>query len=454
MKPPFLFLFLLLFCRLAAAASFRLEAVPSTREIYQGEQLTIQYNIVGDANQVEVEVSKFPEFRGFWSENLLLRQGPLPLVSPHLLNAPGINLFQELPLSELRNRFRTSAGPKRGTMGTYLLTPMVGKEELKIEPMKVVVKASLDGTEEQHLESADFPLTIKRLPALPANLKDFFSGAVGQFNIAWENTQIPYQPDEPVLIRLTLNGRGNFYEINSLPLHFPAYFETLSQKGTFSGSGQFATKTFDTLVTIHKKKEPLTFSPGKFLYFNPALKTFQTIELPPLFFVPAPPAPVLEKEEALEMQEREPERAALPWIFPLWGWGFQAALFLFLILDLLRSRKKERLSLPSLSTGRRLHSHYRRARTQWRKGQKEAAEESLYALANSLLKSSSGQPSPTRRRSEKLAEIERQAGKEVRAQVENFLHAFEMSRYHPSHHAMQPTEIYLKSLKICLKKIA
>src|SRR5690606_27213740 len=87
-------------------------------EIYEGEHVLCNFILSAESSGVEVEVAKFPEFRGFWSENLALRQGPLPL-SPDF-ERPGWN---------------------RTIIGSYLLTSMVGRENPEIVPMKLVLKS-------------------------------------------------------------------------------------------------------------------------------------------------------------------------------------------------------------------------------------------------------------------------------------------------------------------------
>src|SRR5688572_23613940 len=82
-------------------------------EIFVGESVTCSFVLISSDEVVDVEVAKFPEFRGFWSDNLALRQGPIPLMS---------GLWGD--------------GIRKGVVGTYSLIPMLDKEAT-IEPMKI-----------------------------------------------------------------------------------------------------------------------------------------------------------------------------------------------------------------------------------------------------------------------------------------------------------------------------
>lgn len=446
----------MLLSHLAFGETFRLEAIPSAQEIYQGEQVTMNYSVVGEADTVDAEVAKFPEFRGYWSENLLLRQGPISLVSENLIKTPGFSLFQELTLSDLKKRFsqRVPTGPKRGMIGTYILTPMVGKEDLKIEPMKVVVKNLNDpNATALTLEDKEIPLKIKRLPPPPSDLAHSFTGAVGRFSLNWERAEIPFRSGEPVLVRLNLNGQGNFYEMNSVPLELPPGVEVLSQKSTLHGSGQFATKMFDTVLTFNGTTQTTT-PVGNFVYFDPARKQYAAIQIPQLTFVPVPALVADENDELLGLLPREQIRTLSSFQFPIWFWALQIGLFLFLMFDLLKYKTQQSVLRKSSATSALLRLRLHVAENLLKSGDVETAEETLYALAEGILNSQARSDSAPLSRSKRLALIEGSYGPDVRVQLENFLLAFDQSRYHPSHLAMQPTEIYLKSLKSCVLKVA
>ena len=77
----------------------------SKNPVYQGETVTAHFVLYAMEDRVEVEVAKFPEFRGFWSENTALRQGPMML-----LPTP------DAPRLRKRSSARTSSFPCSGPL--------------------------------------------------------------------------------------------------------------------------------------------------------------------------------------------------------------------------------------------------------------------------------------------------------------------------------------------------
>ncbi len=115
----------------------------SKPNFYEGEVVLCHFFLYSNESVLDVEVEKFPEFRGYWSENLALRQGPLGL---------------------LPDNFNSNL--KRVLVGTYSIIPMVGKADLKIVPMRVVVKGLVGDAigKELQFDSEPPPYTVKKLP--------------------------------------------------------------------------------------------------------------------------------------------------------------------------------------------------------------------------------------------------------------------------------------------------
>jgi hypothetical protein len=243
--------------------SFRVET--SKSKVFQGEQVVASF-VLESQNEgaVEIEVMKFPEFRGFWSENLILRQGPVHL----------------MPVQDLKRK-RAMA-----LVGSYTLNSMMGIKTPRLEPMKILVKAF--GQAPLALTSeGNFPPPME-LPAIPGNLKAYpFSGAVGAFSFQVNQTQVSFRKNQPFLVRAELQGEGNFTEINTLPIS-PSETMTLISQNSFSESLPGRTrKVFEWVLSTDKETLP-EWSPGSFLTFNPGTKSYQLIALPQIRFVPLP----------------------------------------------------------------------------------------------------------------------------------------------------------------------
>jgi len=254
----------LFLCRWALASEVLFRAEFTKKEIFVGEQVFCNFALYSKDEVIEVEVAKFPEFRGIWQENIALRQGPVPTV-------PTVD-----------SRWR------KAIIGSYLLIPMLGEIEPVIEPMKIVLRgplAPMDG-DSVVLLSEIGDLKIKALPSLPPG-EDAkrFKGAVGQFTVALESNVLTFQKNEPTTLRVSLSGEGNFQEINTLNVDFPSTVEIVSRRSYTEGSGQYLTKTFEITVTIRGEEE-VSVSPIEIFYFNPRTKTYEKTASSPIKFTP------------------------------------------------------------------------------------------------------------------------------------------------------------------------
>lgn len=242
------------------APKFRMEF--SKREVVVGEQVMCNFIVYTDANLVDVEVAKFPEFRGYWVENLVLRQGPMSTQMG--MSRPGNSVV----------------------VGTYLLIPIVDRAERSIDPMRVVMRnpatGEITGVAPDYVASEADPLVVKSLPPIPADMNgSLFKGAVGRFEFNSTESQLDFQKDEPFVLRFMLQGEGNFQEINDILLPLPPNTELLSRRSTTQGMGRFNSKIFEFTLTSHAGAD-LEMPAVPFVYFDPTFKRYVQIESRPI----------------------------------------------------------------------------------------------------------------------------------------------------------------------------
>ncbi|MBI4403714.1 MAG: BatD family protein [Deltaproteobacteria bacterium] len=256
-------LILALFAGHIQAQELHFKAEFSKPSVYRGEPVTCNFVLYSNKELIEIEVAKFPEFQGFWKENILLRQGPIPL-------------FKE-PDNEMR----------KAVIGTYVLTPMLGESSPIIEPMKIVIRDNPGQLGDQNtvIFSSMKPLNIKALPKARKNLN--FHGAVGKFTLLSPTEPLPFRTSEPLLVRLVLQGEGNFQEISEIPLTEMEGVEVLSRRALVESSGPYGvSKAFEYVLGIHRTDPfPLSFQP--FVYFNPQTHRYESLAVPALLLVPA-----------------------------------------------------------------------------------------------------------------------------------------------------------------------
>lgn len=261
-----------------ADSSARLITECNKPRVFQGEIFTCQYILYSAEDRVEIEVSKFPEFRGYWSENTALRQGPLMM------------------LPEMR-----FPGLRKAIVGSYQLTSMRGSDAPQITPMHIVLRTfGMQGAEEQNLTSEMQPLSLLPLPPVPPLLAPRFNGAVGHFTLRAETSVVRFFPEEPVVVRYILTGAGNYSEINSLQAILPEGVKLVSERSTLVGTGSVQAKTFDLTLTV-QSDTPTELPPLVLTYFEPPLNRFSQTQSEPirLYPLPKPPTALDPHEEVL-----------------------------------------------------------------------------------------------------------------------------------------------------------
>ena len=259
---PWLFVFALTWTSAASAEVSRFVVELSANTAFEGEIVSADFVIYTEAAFVDVEVSKFPEFRGFWSENVALRQSVIPT----------------LPLPGTYER--------RAVIGTYLIAAMQGAKDARIAPMEIVVRFNRLTDTEVTVENDPVKLTLKKLPPPPPQVQGF-AGAVGtRFGLRAEAAGVSFVPGEPFSLRYFLTGRGNLPEVNRIALALPEGFTILAQRSQMV-SGPFQNKIFDISVTT-QSLERLVLPPASFWYFNPATLTYESAVAESVELIPRP----------------------------------------------------------------------------------------------------------------------------------------------------------------------
>ncbi len=293
-------IFLLLFSSLifAETQGTTVQMEISKQEFFQGEQVIAQFFAVSDQPQVEVEVVKFPEFKGYWSENQALRQGPIPMMPVYQTSAK--------PMLPVWGQKRMQGTPVKykGLIGAYTLIPMIIKKEWVIEPMKVLVKG-FSGQPDEVITHDIPPYKILPLPPLPSVFQtNLFFNAVGNFSVEMPENEVGFRDNEAAGIRITLTGQGNFQEIDNVPLSLPAIVEPVSNRSftqVHAGNGQ---KSFEWDVIVHSNEE-FAIEESGFYFFNPQSKKYEFAKIPKLHFTKLAPLPTLAPELSLQTRPIE-----------------------------------------------------------------------------------------------------------------------------------------------------
>lgn len=257
-----------------------LRVSPDKKEVYLGEQVTVQYKIFFSVQITNPEFVRLPKATGFWIEDI-----PLP---------------KELPLTDEvigGKRYRAAVIRK-----SALFPTTVG--DLEIEPLVVNVKmqTSARGRSRdpfdifndpffqmgrqmvpKEVASPGFSVRVKPLPQ--TDLPPGFGGAVGQFRAKAVLDRPSCQVDEGVTLTVDIEGQGNIKMLPKPEIAFPADIQCFDPEITDavrrSGNRISGRKSF-RYVLIPRAPGMQVIPAWSYVYFDPERGQYGRAEVPEL----------------------------------------------------------------------------------------------------------------------------------------------------------------------------
>lgn len=242
-------------------------AVVNKSSVYQGEALAVTFKLYTNVNIVNYGIQKMPSFAGFWNQDIEMPE-QLQLYSE---TVDGINYkvgeIKKLVLFPQQNgtltidpmeleciaRIQTKGGSRMDPFGIFNdpFFGFGGARDVKyaFRSNKVVVNVK----------------------ALPPNAPAAFNGSVGQLNFDAVLDKNETKANEPVSLKIKINGNGNLKLIESPAIEFPADIESYDPKINdnlkVSESGVSGSKTIEYLL-IPRQEGTYELEPVTFCYFD------------------------------------------------------------------------------------------------------------------------------------------------------------------------------------------
>ena len=253
-------------------------ATADLQKAFMGQQVTVTYKLYTRLSIAsQMSISKLPQYPGFWAEEL---------------ETPGNISFTTETYEGKKYRV--------GVLKKVALFP-TQTGELKVTPFELDVPVQIQKKRKSNNVFDDFfndpffgmgqtidftaksnSLKINVQPLPSANVPDSFNGAVGDFSMNSEVDKRTTKTNEPVTMKLTINGTGNISLLDMPKINLPAGFEQYEPKvneqinRTTRISGK---KTAEYLIVPRdagKKEIPSV----KFSYFDISKKSYVTLNTP------------------------------------------------------------------------------------------------------------------------------------------------------------------------------
>ncbi len=246
-------------------------AVPSRTEVYQGEQINVDFYLYTQYNIDNANLTKMPNLSGFWSETIY-------------------------DASRLSYQKKTYEGKTYyvALIKTIALFPITSGN-LTIDPMEMnitVIKPPRDffdffgSAQTVNISSKPVPISVKPLPK--DNQPEEFCGAVGKFILEARVDRDTSSQGEPVNFILRISGTGNTKLIEkpkipmvpNLRVLEPEVKESIEKStGTIKGTKEFRFPLIPQTDGEHIIPEI------KVAYFNPKTKNYEILTAPKQRFI-------------------------------------------------------------------------------------------------------------------------------------------------------------------------
>ena len=236
------------------------------RNIYKGDHLIATIKIYSKVNLNGFEDISFPNFEGFWSQDIALPQQ--------------ISLQRETLNGEIYN-----VGALKKTILFPQQTGNITIGQVKIDCIvQQRVRRSNSFFDDFFDSFANIKATVMSdpvtvvvnpLPNPPGN----FSGAVGRFDLRSSITATSVKENDPITLKLDVSGNGNIKLINPPKLKLPPDFEVYDPKtnSNFNATaeGVNGSISFEYLF-LPRNAGDYTIAPIEFVYFDPSTGKYVT----------------------------------------------------------------------------------------------------------------------------------------------------------------------------------
>lgn len=225
---------------------------------YQGEFITATVKLYTRYQITDISRVILPSFDGFYYQDM-----------------------ETPPLRELKQELVNGKVYGSGVVKKFVLIPQKAGD-FSLGSSKMVVRVQdgfLFSTNDMEARSKPVKVTIKQLPSRPSS----FTGAVGKFSMDVRYDRTKVKANDPVILRLSVNGAGNLKLIEAPKISFPVGIETsepsTTNKTNDKDGGISGTKQFEYLL-IPRAPGKITLPPVEFSYFDPVANQYKTLSSP------------------------------------------------------------------------------------------------------------------------------------------------------------------------------
>jgi len=254
--------------------SIFIKAVVDKSNVYQGEQLTLNYRLYTRVDIEQSQVDNLPDLNGFWNEDIKNLQ---QTTHWRVENYKGVNYH----VADIK---QSILFPEHA--GNLTIDPLGMTFVVRVQAQARDIMDQFFGAyKDEKIKVKSSPLVVHVKPLPEGGKPDSFTGAVGSFKIDASVDKTEVKANDALNYKVKVAGSGNIKLLKTLNTAFPTDFEKYDPKITDSvtdaESGVSGSRYYNYLL-IPRHQGEYTIDGLKFSYFNPATARYVTLTTKPL----------------------------------------------------------------------------------------------------------------------------------------------------------------------------
>jgi len=252
-------------------------AESNKNRVYLGEQLTVTYKLYTKLNISSPQITKLPQYQGFWAVEIDPSQTIAFDVGMYKGERYRVATIKKVAL------FPTKTGQLNVTPFELNIPVIVKKKKTGNDVFDEFFNDSFFGrteTVEYQAKSNTLRVEVDPLPA--AGVPASFNGAVGNFNFKTEIDKDKVVTNESITLRLTLSGSGNIQLLKAPEPQLPAGFEKYDPKvyDNVNKSGVVSGQKIVEYLIVPRIQGDKEIPSMEFSFFNPSARKYVTLNSP------------------------------------------------------------------------------------------------------------------------------------------------------------------------------
>lgn len=246
-----------------------IKANANKRRVHEQEPILLTYKVYTRVDLTQLE-GKMPDLTGFHTQEIPLPQQK----SFHIERVDGrpykcVTWSQYVMYPQMTGKLEIPSITFNGT---------VIQQNRNVDPFEAFLNGGSGYIEiKRAIKAPGMTIQVDPLPKRPAN----FSGGVGKFNITAQLNKSEVKANEPITLRVIIDGTGNLKLVKQPQVKFPKDFDTydakITDKTKLTTNGVEGNMIYD-FIAVPRNQGSYVIPPIEFVYYDIEANAYKTIK--------------------------------------------------------------------------------------------------------------------------------------------------------------------------------